>query len=76
MHHLGLVVDEGQVMGLGGQIAALLLLAGNLAAQTDWEWEATAPLSEGRSEACVVRLADGRVLVAGGRERPLPRLRR
>jgi len=49
------------------KIAALLLLAGNLAAQTDWEWKATAPLSEGRSEACVVRLADGRVLVAGGR---------
>lgn len=43
-----------------------ILLLSNLAYAQDWTWRGTSPLNEARSEACIQRLTDGRVLVTGG----------
>lgn len=43
-----------------------ILLLSSLSNAQDWTWRGTFPLNEARSEACVQRLADGRVLVTGG----------
>ncbi len=48
------------------RIAASILFLVVAANGENWNWRGTAPLNQGRSDACIVRLADGRVQVSGG----------
>lgn len=46
--------------------SAVLFLLATVGQAQNWTWRATAPLNQGRADACAVSLADGRVLVSGG----------
>ncbi len=59
--------DIGYAGILMRHLSILLLLSGTIGQAQDWVWRGTSPLLEARSEACMLRLPDGRAIVSGGR---------